>query len=122
MALESLDLDYIISKIESLEMDEQARNLMHKTKMKPHLFKGDNPIPQVNVFVSTETKESNEDKDGHFQGNYFFTTSTKSALFVDSSVSNLTEGYYSTKVEVPIHSKTIAVNKAQDVLNLLLKI
>jgi len=40
--LDAQNLDYIVTKIESLAMDEQSRNLMSKKEMEQYIFKGEN--------------------------------------------------------------------------------
>lgn len=79
VSLDVQDLDYIITKIESLVMDEQSRNLMTKKDIEQDVFKREKSLNHA--FVSKETKETQDD--GHFKGECFFAGSIDSASLGD---------------------------------------
>jgi len=66
-------MDYIVTKIKSLAMDEQSRNLMTKKEMEQYVFKGEKAGQHAHAFISTDVDR----KDEHFQGDYFFASSTE---------------------------------------------
>lgn len=86
-------------------------------EIEPYVFKGDKPILKENAFVSTETKEPNEDKDENLRGTYCFSTSPESALLVKSTPHHLSKGSDSTKSDIPNRVSVERLN----VLKILLK-
>lgn len=100
-------------------------NLMQKREMEPYVSKTNKPIPQDNAFVSKETKILVEN-DEHFQKNFFFSSFTEAALHASSSSylvhTNPDQNVKSSKTEVHATSiNTMCVDKAQDVLNIMIK-
>lgn len=104
------DLDYVVTKIESLAMDEQSRNLVTKKDIDQYVFKGEKS--SNHAFVSKESEETQEDD--HLKGDCFFVSSPESATLGDF--------IRDSKGKTPkVQTKTLSVEKAQDVMSILLK-
>ncbi|KAK1431977.1 hypothetical protein QVD17_08816 [Tagetes erecta] len=101
------DLDFMVTKIESLAMDEQSGNLMTKKEMEQYVFKGEKPGQQA--FISADVNYVDE----HFQRDCFFANAADFCSLNDFCEENAEVA----KGKV----KTVNVNKAQDVVNIVLK-
>jgi len=89
LSLDVQDLDFLVTKIESLAMDEQSRNLMTKKEMEQYMFKGEKGGNHAQAFISTDFDRVDE----HFQGDCFFAGSTETG-----SLNDFTESVHSETV------------------------